>query len=80
MNASASIQNVHTSSSTCHHAARTSREKRWCDVSVGVNAVKSCVPGSNAAHASSASRSHACGHHRARPRSNADRSRRASTR
>ena len=83
MNASASIQKASTSGwagSGSHAAQRTSRSKRTCSVSVGVKAVKSCVPASAAAQASSAARSSGCGHHSARPRSNALRSRRASTR
>ena len=66
MNVSASIQN---SDDLAERARR--RHSRADDValeaaggrcSVGVKAVKSCVPGSTAAHASSAARSSACGH------------------
>ena len=47
-------------------ASKTSRSKRTWSVWVGVKAVKSWVPGSAAAQASSASRSIRCGHQRAR--------------
>ena len=71
MNVSASIQNASTSPGSSTHSARsTSRSKRTWSVSVGVNAVKSCVPASAAAQASSASRSSGRGHQSARFRSN----------
>ena len=72
MNASASIQN---SSSVARRPptrrGSTSRSKRTWSVSVGVNAVKSCVPRSAAAQASQRVAVERCGHHSARPRSNA---------
>ena len=53
MNASASIQNSSACSPASSHSARRMlRSKRTCSVSVGVKAVKSCVPSSAAAHAS----------------------------
>ena len=51
MNASASIQNSSTSGHCTprrQYAQNTSREKRTCSVSVGVNAVKSWVPDQSA--------------------------------
>ncbi len=50
MNVSASIQSSSSSPSQRHSARRTSRSKRTCSVSVGVNAVKSWRPGSARAH------------------------------
>ena len=53
MNVSASIQNASTcSDSRIHSARKTSRSKRTWSVSVGVKAVKSCVPNSASAQAS----------------------------
>ena len=46
MKASASIQKSSNPSARRHSARRTSRSKRTCSVRVGVNAVKSCLPGS----------------------------------
>ncbi len=58
----------------------TSREKRTCSVSVGVNAVKSWTPTNAAAHDDNAETSSRRGHHSARPCSNALRAPRTSTR
>ena len=57
MKVSAVIQKPSRSPSRSQCASNTSRSKRTWSVSVGVNAVKSCVPGRAAAQASRASRS-----------------------
>ena len=49
MNVSASISNRSTSPSRRQPGRDTSRSKRWWYVSVGVKAVKSCVPGERGA-------------------------------
>ena len=81
MNVSASIQKARMPPGSSSHSARkTWRSKRTCSVWVGVKAVKSWVPGSAAAQAPSSSRSTGRRHHRARSRSSALGSSRASTR
>ena len=71
MKVSASIQKASPCSPSASHSARkTSRSKRTWSVSVGVKAVKSCVPASTAAHASSAERSSGWGQWSERPCSN----------
>ncbi len=80
MKASASIQNSSTCPALAQRASRTFRSKRTWSVRVGVKAVKSCVPRSNAAHAASAASSSGCGHHSERPCSNGQGAARASSR
>ena len=80
MNDRASIRNSRTSPTRSQLALKTVRSKRWWAVSVGVNAVKSCVPTSAAAQACSASKSIGYGHHSARPRSNGSGAERVCTR
>ena len=80
MNVSASIQNSSTSPSCAQPAAKTSRSKRTWSVSVGVKAVKSCAPTQRRGAGVQRVAVERCGHHSARPRSKALRSRRASTR
>ena len=81
MNASASIQNSRMSPSRSQlRAVDVAREAPCGRSRSGVNAVKSCVPCSAAAQACSAVVVERCGHHSARPRSNGDGVRRASTR
>ena len=83
MNASASIQNSSTSGHCTprrQYAQNTSREKRTCSVSVGVNAVKSWVPTRAQAHDDNNPRSTRWGQYSARPGSSALGAARASTR
>ena len=80
MNVSAVIQNSSRSPSSRHSAASTLRSKRVWYVSVGVNAVKSCVPASARAQAFSASRSRSQPCQCARPASHTERARRCSSR
>ena len=80
MNVSASMRNSSRSSWRSQIAPTTLRRKRWWYESVGVKAVKSCVPASASAQACSAGKSTRCGHQRARVRSNGDGAPRASTR
>ena len=66
----------HVARPSAHRARSTSRSKRTWSVSVGVKAVKSCVPGSAARRRPAPSRSSGCGQCSARPRSKALRRRR----
>ena len=77
---SASIVKWSSSPCSSHAAASTVRSNSLCCVSVGVKAVKSCVPCRSAAAASSARRSSGFGHQSALRSSKGERTSRRSRR